>query len=55
MCKILGLPKSAIMDALELVGLTQYKDRLAKKIFAWYETAIGTFKCIDWQTAYPYS
>ena len=30
-CKILGLPKSAIMDALELVGLTQYKDRLAKK------------------------
>ena len=30
-CKILGLPKSAVMDALELVGLTQYKDRLAKK------------------------
>lgn len=30
-CEILGLPKSAVMDALELVGLTQYKDRLAKK------------------------
>ena len=30
-CKILGLPKSAVMDALEFVGLTQYKDRLAKK------------------------
>lgn len=29
--KILGLPKSAVTDALELVGLTQYKDRLAKK------------------------
>ena len=30
-CKILGLPKSAVTDALELVGLTQHKDRLAKK------------------------
>ncbi len=29
--KILGLPKSAVSEALELVGLTQYKDRLAKK------------------------
>lgn len=29
--KILGLPKSAVTEALELVGLTQYKDRLAKK------------------------
>ncbi len=29
--KILGLPKSAVSEALELVGLTQYKKRLAKK------------------------
>ncbi len=29
--RILGLPKSAAADALELVGLTPYKDRLAKK------------------------
>ena len=30
-CKILDLPKAAAADALTLVGLTQYKDRLAKK------------------------
>lgn len=29
--KILGLPKSAVSEALELVGLTQHKNRLAKK------------------------
>lgn len=29
--KILGLPRSAVSEALELVGLTQFKDRLAKK------------------------
>lgn len=29
--KILGLPKSAVSEALELVGLTEFKDRLAKK------------------------
>lgn len=29
--KILGLPKEAVADALELVGLTQYRKRLAKK------------------------
>ncbi len=29
--KILGLPKSAVSEALELVGIAQYKDRLAKK------------------------
>lgn len=29
--KILGLPKSAVSEALELVGLTQHKGRLAKK------------------------
>lgn len=29
--RILGLPKSAVSEALELVGLTPYKDRLAKK------------------------
>lgn len=29
--KILGLPQTAIADALEFVGLTQYKDRVAKK------------------------
>lgn len=29
--KILGLPKAAVSQALELVGLTQYKDRLARK------------------------
>lgn len=29
--KILGLPKSAVSESLELVGLTQFKDRLAKK------------------------
>lgn len=28
---ILGLPKSSVMEALELVGLAQSKDRLAKK------------------------
>lgn len=30
-CKILGLPQSSVPDALELVGLTQYQNRLAKK------------------------
>lgn len=30
-CKILGLPRSAVSEALELVGLTQFKKRLAKK------------------------
>jgi len=29
--RILGLPKSAVQDALELVGLTDFGDRLAKK------------------------
>ncbi len=29
--KILGLPKSSVSEALETVGLTQYKKRLAKK------------------------
>lgn len=29
--KILGLPKSSVSEALEIVGLTQYKKRLAKK------------------------
>lgn len=29
--RILGLPRSAVSEALELVGLTQHKDRLAKK------------------------
>nr|WP_317379636.1 ABC transporter ATP-binding protein [uncultured Faecalimonas sp.] len=29
--KILGLPKSSVPDALELVGLTPYQNRLAKK------------------------
>lgn len=29
--KILGLPKSSVLEALELVGLTQFKKRLAKK------------------------
>ncbi len=29
--KILGLPGSAVSEALELVGLTQYKGRLARK------------------------
>ena len=29
--KILGLPKPSVEEALELVGLTQYKKRLAKK------------------------
>lgn len=29
--KILGLPKSSVDEALEIVGLTQFKDRLAKK------------------------
>lgn len=30
-CKILGLPKTSVSEVLELVGLTQYKKRLAKK------------------------
>lgn len=29
--RILGLPRSAVSEALELVGLTQFKGRLAKK------------------------
>lgn len=29
--KILGLPKSCVAEALEIVGLTQFKKRLAKK------------------------
>lgn len=29
--KILDLPKAAVSEALEIVGLTQFKDRLAKK------------------------
>lgn len=30
-CKILGLPKSAASEAMEITGITQYKKRLAKK------------------------
>ena len=30
-CRILGLPKSAVADALELVGLSEFEDRLARK------------------------
>ena len=30
--KILGLPKSAVEDALELVGLSEFGGRLAKKL-----------------------
>ena len=30
--RILGLPKSAVEDALDLVGLTEFGDRLAKNI-----------------------
>ena len=30
--RILGLPKGAVKDALELVGLTEFGDRLAKNI-----------------------
>lgn len=30
-CKILGLPKSSVPEALEMVGLTQFKNRLARK------------------------
>ena len=29
--KILGLPKSSVSEALEIVGLTQFRNRLAKK------------------------
>ncbi len=29
--RILGLPKSSVRDALDLVGLTQFRNRLAKK------------------------
>ena len=29
--KILGLPKSSVSEALEIVGLTQFRKRLAKK------------------------
>ena len=29
--KILGLPRESVTDALELVGLSEYKHRLAKK------------------------
>lgn len=29
--RILGLPKSAVADALELVGLSEFEDRLARK------------------------
>lgn len=29
--RILGLPKSAVDEALDIVGLTQYKNRMAKK------------------------
>ena len=29
--RMLGLPKDSVAEALELVGLTKYKDRLAKK------------------------
>ena len=31
MRKILGLPKYSVEEALDLVGLTQYKGRLARK------------------------
>ncbi|MCI9078309.1 MAG: ABC transporter ATP-binding protein [Lachnospiraceae bacterium] len=30
-CKILGLPKSSVSEALEITGLTQFRKRLAKK------------------------
>ncbi len=49
--KILGLPKSSVAEALEIVGLTQFKKRLAKKIFSWNETAIRSCKRLNWKAA----
>ena len=39
--RILGLPKADVEDALELVGLTEFGDRLAKTVFAGNEATLG--------------
>ena len=50
--RILGLPQNAVEDALELVGLSEFGSRLAKKIFIGYEAEIRIGRCVDWKTAY---
>ena len=47
--QILGLPKSSVDDALELVGLTQYRKRLTKK----YEAETRPCRRADRKTAHP--
>ena len=39
--KILGLPKSSVAEALEIVGLTQFKNRLAKQRLGLASALIG--------------
>lgn len=46
--RILALPKSAVDDALELVGLSEFGDRLDKKIFAWHEAKAWSCWSIAW-------
>ena len=43
--KILGLPKSSVAEALEIVGLTQFKKRLAKK----YSLGIREIRHWSWR------
>ena len=44
--KILGLPKSCVDDALELVGLTEFRKRLAKKYSLGMKQKIGIIQAI---------
>ena len=44
--KILGLPKSSVSDALELVGLTQFRKRLAKKYSLGMKQRLGLARCV---------
>ena len=51
--QILGLPKSSVDDALELVGLTQYRKRLTKKVFPRYVAETRPCRRADRKTAHP--
>ena len=44
--KILGLPKSSVAEALEIVGLTQFKKRLAKKYSLGMKQRLGIANAI---------
>ncbi len=50
--RILGLPESSVDDALELVGLSEFGNRLAEKIFFRNETTFRACFRFAWRTTH---